>query len=61
MRAAKNTPDKANPRLWFAWYPVRTNKGWRWLTRVWWHIEYAYNNTRGRGLFTVAVDRYRAL
>lgn len=20
---------------WFAWYPVKTNKGWRWLTEVW--------------------------
>jgi hypothetical protein len=20
--------------LWFAWHPVRTNQGWRWLTHV---------------------------
>ena len=61
MREARNTSDKGTPQLWFAWYPVRADKGRRWLTCVWWHHEYAYNNTRGRGLSTVAVNRYRAL
>lgn len=22
-------------RRWFAWYPVKTIHGWRWLQRVW--------------------------
>jgi hypothetical protein len=21
--------------IWFAWYPVRTSLGWRWLQMVW--------------------------
>ena len=60
MGEARDTPDKGNPQLLFAWYPVQTDKGRCWLTRVRWHVEYAYNSTRGRGFFTVAVNRYRA-
>ena len=59
MSEARNTLDKGNPQLWFAWYPVQTDKGRRWLTRVWWHVEHAYNNARGQGLYGVAVNRYR--
>jgi len=46
-------------QLWFAWYPVQTDKGRRWLTRVWWYVEYGRRATRG-GLFTVPFNRYRA-
>ena len=27
-------------RVWFAWYPVKTNDGWVWLKKVKW----AYNH-----------------
>jgi len=59
MRKAKTTPDKGDPKLWFAWYPVNTDRGRRWLTRVWWHAEYGYS-TRGQSFYRVRVNRYRA-
>lgn len=32
-------PNRNNPTMWFAWYPVITADGFCWLRRVWWFSE----------------------
>lgn len=41
-------PNENNPTLWFAWYPVCTDYGPRWLTEVWWWVEPTYLGNRYR-------------
>jgi len=44
--------------LWFAWYPVITDKGLRWLITVWWSTEPGYVFD-GYHLYTKYYNRYR--
>lgn len=52
-------PNSRNPQLWFAWYPVWTSVGPRWLCRVWWWVETPLR-AHGRGIYTTYVNCYEA-
>lgn len=52
-------PNRTNAQRWFAWYPVWTNRGPRWLTEVWWYVIESYRSS-GTGFYAVRLNRYDA-
>lgn len=52
-------PNSRNPQLWFAWYPVWTSLGPRWLTEVWWWVETPLR-ADGRGIYSTYENHYEA-